>query len=82
MIHNAKERTYKCTSIFAYKKLYRNSVNTQKRQFENGISESIFCVYACVGKRFCSKIFTSYSVNTKVSLSSFKQSIQNLDPSQ
>lgn len=49
MIHNAKERTYKCTSIFAYKKLYRNSLNTQKRQFENGISESIFCVYACVG---------------------------------
>ena len=58
----------------------------QKRQFENGVSESIFCVYACVDIFWSKKGFVlKFSPVIQyvwrslfLTLSSFKQSIQNL----
>ena len=51
-------------------KLRKNSVNTQKQQFENDVSESILCGYAFVDITLIeipfSEIFTSYSIYIKV----------------
>ena len=70
-------------------KLDKNSVNAQKHQFENRISESILCVYLCVDIFLLEKVFSLKfsTVNTyqgpfSINLSSSKQSIQNLGPYQ